>query len=141
MSRDSHVSLTGNVTRDPEIRFTPAQLAVVKFGIAVNKSKKVGDQWEETPHFFDVTCFGSLADNVAESVTKGARVTVTGELEYQTWEDKETKEKRSKVAVVADDVAVSLKWASAVVTRNEKGSNTSGSGSTAAADDDEFWNN
>lgn len=137
MSNQNSVTLTGNVTRDPEIRVTPGSLtSVAKFGIAVNKSKRMPDgSFEETPHYFDVTVFGSLADNVTESISKGARVTVFGELEYSTWDDKETGDKRSKVAILAEDVAVSLRWATATPVKNAKGSG----GSSTAKGDDEFW--
>lgn len=140
MSNANTVTLTGNVTRDPEIRIAPSnQMSVVKFGLAVNKSKRQADgSWEDVPHYFEVTCFGSLADNVTESVVKGTRVTVFGELEYSTWDDKETGDKRSKVAINAEDVAISLRWAKADVTKTNS-SNTSGSGGSSKAADDEFW--
>lgn len=135
MSKENTVSLTGNVTRDPEIRVTPGSLtSVAKFGLAVNKSKRMPDgTWEDQAAYFDVTCFGSLADNVSESVSKGTRVTIFGELEYSTWDDKETGDKRSKVAVIAEDVAISLRWATATPVKNAKGSG--GSSST----DDDMW--
>ena len=73
----------------------------------------------EEVSFFDVTCWSSLAENVAESVTKGARVIVHGRLDQQTW-DAPDGSSRSKVVIVADEVAPSLRWASAQVNRNER---------------------
>ena len=77
MGIDNNVSVTGNVTRDPELRFTQGGMAVASFGLAWNKRKQDG---EEEVSFFDVTCFRSLAENVAESITKGTRVVVAGTL-------------------------------------------------------------
>lgn len=106
----AQVTVVGNMTRDPELRFTPAGLAVCSFGLAVNRKR--GE--EEQVSFFDVTAFGSLAENVA-GLIKGCRVIVTGRLEQQSWE--KDGERRSKVAVVADEVGPSLRWATAAVER------------------------
>ena len=117
----SHI--VGNVTRDPELRFSQSGVAVTQFGVAYNKKR--GD--EQEAHFFDVVCFRELAENVAESVTKGMRVVVDGELQQRTWQTDDG-QNRSKVELVADEVAPSLRWASASVTRNERsGGSSSGS--------------
>jgi len=115
MAYDNTVTVVGNVTRDPELRFTPNGAAVTNFGLAWNRK---GQNDEEVVSFFDITCWRSLAENVAESITKGARVIVHGRLDQRSWENQEG-ERRSKVEIVADDVAPSLKWATAEVTRNE----------------------
>ena len=115
MDIDNNVSVTGNVTRDPELRFTQGGMAVASFGLAWNKRKQDG---EEEVSFFDVTCFRSLAENVAESITKGTRVVVAGTLSQRSWETQDG-DKRSKVEIVADEVAPSLRWASADIRRNE----------------------
>ena len=73
---------------------------------------------EEEVSFFDVTCFRSLAENVAESITKGTRVVVAGTLSQRSWETQDG-DKRAKVEIVADEVAPSLRWASADIRRNE----------------------
>lgn len=121
MAIDNTVTITGNVTREPELRFTPSGQAVANFGVAVNRrwQNRQTQEWEEAVSFFDVTAWAQLAENVAESASKGCRVTVTGRLDQRTWETQEG-DKRSKVEIVADDVAVSLKWATADVTRNER---------------------
>lgn len=108
------VTVTGNVTRDPELRFTDSGTAVANFGIAWNKGippKRDGDEWDNEAHFFDVTVWQQLAENVAETLRKGDRVTVTGRLDFHSWEDKETGNNRSKVEIVADDVSISLRFA------------------------------
>ena len=117
----NNVSVVGNATRDPELRFTPSGQAIATFGIAVNRSwrNKQSNEWEEAVSFFDVTCWAQMAENVAESVTKGTRVLVSGRLEQRSWETNDG-EKRSKVEIVADEVAPSLRWANATVTRNER---------------------
>ncbi|MGI9600280.1 MAG: single-stranded DNA-binding protein [Acidimicrobiales bacterium] len=126
MAFDNTVTVVGNVTRDPELRFTPGGAAVANFGVAWNKKNQDG---EETVSFFDVTCWRQLAENVSESITKGSRVVVYGRLDQRSWETQDG-DRRSKVEIIADDVAPSLKWATAAVTRNEfKGGGDSMGGS------------
>ena len=115
MGFDNTVTVVGNVTRDPELRFTQSGMAVASFGLAWNRRRKDG---EEEVSFFDITCFQQMAENVAESITKGSRVVVYGTLQQRSWENQEG-ERRSKVEILADDIAPSLKWATAQVTRNE----------------------
>jgi single-strand DNA-binding protein len=128
MAMDNTVTITGNATREPELRFTPSGQAVASFGMAVNRrwQNRQTQEWEEAVSFFDVTAWAQLAENAAETVAKGTRVTVTGRLDQRSWENQEG-EKRSKVEIVADDVAVSLRWATAEVMRNER-SDGAGSG-------------
>ncbi len=85
------------------------------------------NEWEEQVSFFDVTCWNQLAANVAETVGRGTRVTVTGRLDQRSWEN-QNGEKRSKVEIVADDVAISLRWATATVARNERSDGGQGGG-------------
>ena len=116
MSFGNDVTLVGNCTRDPELRFTPGGMAVAQIGLAHNRKR--GDTEEEV-HFFDVTAYGTLAENLAETVVRGMRVVVVGRLDYRSWETQDG-DKRSKVEVVADEVSPSLRWATAEVTKNEK---------------------
>ena len=119
MAFDNSVTVVGNVTRDPELRFTPSGAAVATFGLAWNRrSTNARGETEEQVSFFDVTCWRQLAENVAESLTKGSRVVVYGRLEQRSWETNDG-EKRSKVEIIADDVAPSLRWATASITRND----------------------
>ena len=115
----SQITIVGNLTRDPEMRFTPSGMATVAFGVAVNRRWKQADEWKEQTSFFDVVAWRDLADNIAESLTKGARVIVTGRLEQRTWEDNDG-QRRSKVEIVADDIGPSLRWATAEVRRTER---------------------
>lgn len=120
MANGNNVDLVGNVTRDPELRFTPSGQAVATFGLAVNRSwTDRNGKKEEATSFFDIVCWGTLGENVAESVTRGTRAIVTGRLEQRSWETQEG-DKRSKIEVIADEVGPSLRWATAQVVRNER---------------------
>ena len=118
---DNNVTITGNLTREPELRFTPTGQATATFGIAVNRSwtDRQSQERKESTSFFDIVAWGSLAENAATSLTKGTRVVVTGRLDQRSWESAEG-DKRSKVEITADDLAPSLRWATAQVTRNER---------------------
>jgi single-strand DNA-binding protein len=118
---DNSVTLVGNITRDPELRFTNTGQANVTFGLAVNRrwQNRQTQEWEEATSFFDVVCWREMAENVSESLTRGSRVIVNGRLEQRSWENQDG-DKRSKVEVVADEIGPSLRWASATVTKNER---------------------
>ena len=105
------VHLSGNTTADPELRFTPSGAAVAEFTVAVNERVKDGDSWRDgDPSFYRVTCWRQLAEHVAERVTKGQRVVVTGKLKVRTF-DTRTGSKAVSVEVEADDVGLSLMFA------------------------------
>jgi len=118
---DNTVTLVGNVTRDPELRYTPSGQTVATFGLAVNRrwQNRQTNEWEEQVSFFDIKAWAGLAENIAESIARGTRVIVTGRLEQRSWEN-DNGEKRSKVEVVADEVAPSLRWATAQVQKIER---------------------
>ena len=132
MANGNVVELIGNITRDPELRFTPSGAAVANFGLAVNRRwrNQQTNEWEEQVSFFDVVCWRELAENVTESLTKGSRVMVSGRLDQRSWETQEG-EKRSKVEVVADEVGPSLRWATAQVTKTERRDGGGGGGYSA----------
>ena len=113
MGYDNTVTVAGNITRDPELRFTQSGTAVTSFDLAWNRRRK--DQEDEVS-FFDVSCFRQLAENVSESLHKGDRVVVYGHIQQRRWENADG-DRRSKVELLADDVAPSLKWATADVTK------------------------
>ena len=117
---DNTITVVGNVTRDPELRYTPSGQANTVLGIAVNRRwmNRTTNEWEEQVSFFNVVAWGSLAENVGESVAKGTRVVVTGRLEQRTYEKDD--EKRVVVEVIADEIAPSLRWATVEVKRNER---------------------
>jgi single-strand DNA-binding protein len=114
MAYDNSCTIVGNMTRSPDLRYTGNGGAVVSFGVAVSEGK------DKPAGFYDVTCFGQLAEHVAESADRGTRVVVFGRLNYQSWEDKNGGGKRSKVEIVADDVALSLKWNTGRANRPER---------------------
>ena len=115
------ITLVGNMTRDPEIRYTRDGQANATFALAVNRrwQNRQTQAWEEQTSFFDVVCWRDLAENVALSLTKGVRVIVSGRLEQRSWET-DGGERRSKVELVADDVGARLRFATAEVQRTER---------------------
>lgn len=129
MAFDNTVTVVGNVTRDPELRFTPGGMAVASFGVAWNRRKQDGD---DEVSFFDVTCFRDLAENVAESVAKGTRVIIYGTLQQRSWETQDG-DKRSKVEILADEVAPSLKWATAEIRKNDRSEGGGRSGGSSSS--------
>jgi single-strand DNA-binding protein len=98
----NRVILAGNLTRDPETRFTPAGLAVTGFSIAVNRRYKSNNEVKEEVSFFDIVVFGKMGENCAEYLSKGRPVLVEGRLRQRSWESDGVK--RSKIEIVADNV-------------------------------------
>lgn len=132
---DNTITVVGNLTRDPEIRYTAGGQANAKLAVAVSRrwNNKQTNEWEERTSFFNVVVWGEMADHCSESLQKGNRVVITGRLEQRSWET-EQGEKRSVVEIVADEVAPSLRWATAEVKRTERReggnfANSSGGGS------------
>jgi single-strand DNA-binding protein len=107
-------TITGNLTREPEIRYTREGKATVVFGVAVNRRFQKDGEWTESVSYFDVVVWQDQAENVAVSLMKGQRVIVTGRMEQRSWES-EDGERRSKVEIVADEVGPSLRFATAEV--------------------------
>ena len=105
MSSFNKVILMGNLTRDPEIRFTQNQMAICKVGLAVNRRFKDSqtDEWREEPTFVDVTIFGKRGEAFEKYHSKGSSAFLEGELRLDTWEDKNNGQKRSKLYVVANN--------------------------------------
>ena len=114
-------TITGNLTREPEIRYTREGQATAQLGVAVNRrwQDRTTHERQESTSYFDVICWRDLAENAALSLTKGMRVVVTGRLEQRTWETEEG-EHRSKVEITADEVGPSLRYATADVQRVER---------------------
>jgi single-strand DNA-binding protein len=133
---DNAITVVGNVTRDPELKFLNSGQAALKLSIAVNRrwQNRQTQEWEERVSYFEVVGYGAMAENAANSLTKGARVIVSGRLEQRSWET-ENGDKRSIVEINADEIGPSLKWATAVVTRTPRaeGSNFQSSDRPAAA--------
>jgi single-strand DNA-binding protein len=114
------VTLIGNLVEDPELRFTPSGVAMAKVRFAVNRRyQDRNNEWQEETSFFGGTVWREMAEAVAESLTKGTRVIVTGSLEQRSWETQEG-EKRSVIEVRIDDIGPSLRWATATVTKTTR---------------------
>lgn len=121
MANGNNVTIVGNLTRDPELRFTPSGQATTTFGVAVNRrwQNRQTQDWEEATSYFDVVCWAQMAENAAQSLNRGSRVVVSGRLDQRSWETSEG-DKRSKVEITADEIAPSLRWATVNITKNER---------------------
>jgi single-strand DNA-binding protein len=100
------VVVTGNLTRDPELRSTPGGTSVCKLRVAVNTRRKNGQtgEWEDKPNYFDVTVWGAQGENCANYLSKGRPVAIEGRLEWREWEAKEGGGKRQSVEIIANTV-------------------------------------
>ena len=138
MANDTNsITISGNITREPEIRYTPSGVSKLTFGVAVNRSwrNQQSQEWEEQTSFFTVVAWRQLAENAGSSLQKGSRVTVTGRLEQRSWETDQG-EKRSVTEIVADDIAASLRFATVEIHKVERtgpGGGNGGGGGRAPA--------
>ena len=105
MASFNKVVLVGNLTRDPELRYTPKGTAIAKFGLAVNRvwTNEAGEKKEEVT-FVDVDVFGRTAENVGQYMRKGRPILIEGRLKLDQWDDKQTGQKKSRLGVVAENV-------------------------------------
>ncbi len=140
------ITVVGNVTRDPELRYTQSGKATVNVGIAVNRRYQVNGEWQEQTSYMNVVAWDQLAENIAASLTKGTRILATGRLDIREYTDREGA-KRTAVDIIADEIGPTLRWATATVERTPgRGSGDGGSaprssnrgGSSAPADDGYF---
>lgn len=127
MASENSVTLVGNLTRDPELRYTPSGAGVASFGLAVNRRYQVNGEWQEQVSFFNIVAWSDLGENAAASLSKGMRIIVTGRLEQRSYETKDG-EKRSVTEIRADELGPSLRWAQAQVERISRDDATSGGG-------------
>lgn len=118
---DNSITIVGNLTRDPELRYTPSGQAQCTVGVAVNRvwTDRQTNEKKENVSFFNVVLWREMAENAGECLTKGMRVIVNGRLEQRSWETQDG-EKRSVVEIVADEIGPSIRWATAEVKRNER---------------------
>ncbi|HVX58025.1 MAG TPA: single-stranded DNA-binding protein [Candidatus Saccharimonadales bacterium] len=117
----NQVTLMGNLTRDPELRQTPTGQTVTSFSLALNRSyKDAGGEWKEVTDYVDIVCWSTLAERVAQYLSKGRRCLVQGRLQSRSWE--QDGQKRSKVEVLANDVTF----------LDSRGGDSDGAGSAAA---------
>jgi len=98
----NHVTIVGRLTRDAEISYLPSGTAVAKISIAVNRSRKNGDQWVEEVSYFDSAIFGKTAENLKPYLSKGKQIGLEGHLKQDRWE--KDGQKFSKVSIIADNV-------------------------------------
>lgn len=116
----SAITVTGNLTSHPELRFLPSGRQVASFTVAENHRQRVDGEWRDAgTTFWPVSVWGPQAENVAESLARGTRVTVQGSAKDRAWETADG-EKRHRVEITANEVSVSLKFATAEVTRGER---------------------
>ena len=104
MNSFNKVILLGNLTRDPEVRYTPSGTAVASFAIAVNRKYKQGEETKDEVSYIDIVVFGKTAENCGQYLNKGDAILVEGRLQQRRWDDKDSGQKRSKVEVVAQVV-------------------------------------
>ncbi len=100
----NHCTISGNLTRDAELRQTQGGMAILGFGVAVNDRRKNSQtgEWEDYPNYIVCTMFGKRAESIASYLTKGAKVAVEGKLRWSSWEQDGTK--RSKIEVIVDEI-------------------------------------
>src|SRR5262245_52597136 len=130
MATDTNtITISGNITREPEMRYTPSGVSKVTFGVAVNRSwrNQQSNEWEEQTRFFNVVAWRQLAESGRATLSKGARVVVSGRLEQRSWETAQGEE-RSIVEIVADDIAASLRFATAEIHKVERSGPEGGGG-------------
>lgn len=141
MANETVITVIGNITSDPELRFTPSGAAVANFTIASTPRTldKASGEWKDgDPLFLRCNIWRQAAENVAESLTRGARVVAQGRLKQRSFEDKETGAKRTVVEMDVDEIGPSLKYATAKVNKVSRGGGGNNYGSskpTTPADD------
>ena len=118
-SNTNSITLIGNLTRDPELRFTNTGRPVASFGLAVNRRYMANGEWQEQTSFFDITAWGDLGENIAATLNKGNRAIVFGRIEQREYETREG-EKRRAVEIVAEEVGPGLRWARATIERTQR---------------------
>lgn len=98
------VTISGNLTRDPDLRTSASGTAIMSFSVAVNERVKNGNSWEDRPNYFDCVAFGGTATYLSERLFRGSKVAVSGRLHWSQWEAKDGSGKRSKVEIFVEDV-------------------------------------
>jgi single-strand DNA-binding protein len=126
------MTVVGNLTGEPELRFTASGTAMLTGSIADNRRYQVNGEWQEETSYINFVAWRELAENAAASLTKGARVIVTGRLQQRDWTDKDGNTRKSYDLVV-DEIAPSLRWATAIVAKQAKGDGVAKSAPTTPA--------
>lgn len=135
MSNDNTCTIIGRLSRDPELRFTQGGHAVCSFGLAwAPRRKNDKGEWEDgETSWFNCTAWRTLGENIAASLTKGARVIVTGTVSVRQWEDKDGN-KRTSVEIDVEDCGPALRWDQAEVVKAERSTSSGGGGGGRKAD-------
>ncbi|MDO5627386.1 MAG: single-stranded DNA-binding protein [Mobilicoccus sp.] len=131
MAGETVITVIGNLTADPELRFTPSGAAVANFTVASTPRQfdRQSNEWKDGETLFmRCSVWRDAAENVAESLTRGTRVVVTGRLVSRSWDDKETGQKRTVMEMQVDEVGPSLRYATAKVTKTQRGGGGGGGG-------------
>jgi single-strand DNA-binding protein len=137
MRNATEISIVGNLTADPEMRFTPSGAAVANFSVVVNNRRfdRQTNQWTDgEPTFWRCNIWRQYAENVMESLTRGMRVVVMGQIQTRSWEDRESGAKRTVNEILVDEVGPALAFATAKVVKVER------KGGTPPASDDPWAN-
>ena len=116
----NRVNISGNLTRDPELRSTAAGTNILSFGVAVNdrrRNQRTGE-WEDVPNFIDCIVFGQRAEALSRFISKGAKVSIDGKLHYSSWETKDG-QRRSKLEVVVEEMEFLSRSQTAATTQNQ----------------------
>lgn len=100
----NRVVLVGRLTRDAQMKYSSGGMAICELSLAVNNRRKQGDEWVDEASFFDVTVFGRQGEAIQRYLVKGKQVGIDGRLKQDRWQDKESGQNRSKVAIIADNV-------------------------------------
>lgn len=130
MAGDTVITIIGNLTGDPELRFTPSGAAVANFTVASTPRQfdRQANEWKDGETLFmRCSIWREAAENVAESLTRGTRVVVQGRLVSRSWEDKETGQKRSVMEMQVDEIGPSLRYATAKVNKTQRSGGGGGS--------------
>jgi single-strand DNA-binding protein len=141
MAGETTVTVIGNLTADPELRFTPSGAAVASFTVASTPrtfDKQTGEWKDGEALFLRCNIWRQAAENVAESLTRGARVIVNGRLKQRSFETREG-EKRTVVELDVDEIGPSLRYATAKINKVSRGSGSGGYGSGQSAPPDDPW--
>lgn len=131
MAGETALTIVGNLTQDPELRFTPSGAAVANFTVASTPRTfdRQSNEWKDGETLFmRCSIWREAAENVAESLQRGMRVVVTGRLKSRSWEDKESGQKRTVMEMDVDEIGPSLRYATAKVTRTQRGGGQGGFG-------------
>ncbi|GIJ52484.1 single-stranded DNA-binding protein [Virgisporangium aliadipatigenens] len=140
MAGETTITIVGNLTDDPDMRFLPSGAAICKITVASTPrvfDKESGEYRDGEPLFLRCTAWRQIAENIAESLKRGDRVVVTGRLKLDRWEDKTTGEKRSMMSLDLDEIGPSLRFATAKVQKMSR--TRGGDGFTPADAPDDGW--